>query len=309
MVLSAPHSAAESTLKTSRAFMHLALRALICIKSQQNSEMCDAGKPKYYLNISFVGLCQKLNVVIICIIKVARIGTMVYWGLTSQQQPGSYQGGEMMMMKSVIWWRKPEYPEETTDLRQVTDETFHTYGLCPVRGLNLGRSGVKQSELRRDESGALAHRATAVPSRIGKNSIISTQQMAQFFEIVTKEGIIILYFKIVSHSSRIYSLHCVNLSNSDQLKCLVFLGGSPPPPGIFLEIIRVETSHIGPLILSHAFKNFPLNSPIFVKQKIPFKFPSFFLPGCMMAAILLFLIYFSVSTGGPPSEIIRTGSC
>ena len=68
----------------------------------------------------------------------------------------------MMMMKSVIWWRKPEYPEETTDLRQVTDETFHTYGLCPVRGLNLGRSGVKQSELRRDESGTLAHRATAV---------------------------------------------------------------------------------------------------------------------------------------------------
>ena len=62
----------------------------------------------------------------------------------------------MMMMKSVFWWRKPEYPEETTDLRKVTDETFHTYGLCPVRGLNLGRSGVKQSELRRDESDALA---------------------------------------------------------------------------------------------------------------------------------------------------------
>ena len=33
-----------------------------------------------------------------------------YWGLTPQQQPGSYQGGEMMM-KSVFWWRKPEYPE------------------------------------------------------------------------------------------------------------------------------------------------------------------------------------------------------
>ena len=27
---------------------------------------------------------------------------MVYWGLTPQQQPGSYQGGEMMMMKSVL---------------------------------------------------------------------------------------------------------------------------------------------------------------------------------------------------------------
>ena len=38
-------------------------------------------------------------------------------GLTPQQQPGSYQGGEMMMMmKPVFWWRKPEYPEETTDL-------------------------------------------------------------------------------------------------------------------------------------------------------------------------------------------------
>ena len=47
---------------------------------------------------------------------------LVYWGLTPQQQPGSYQGGEMMM-KSVFWWRKPEYPEETTDLRQLTDET------------------------------------------------------------------------------------------------------------------------------------------------------------------------------------------
>ena len=70
----------------------------------------------------------------------------------------------MMTMKSVFWWRKPEYPEETTDLRYVIDETFHTYGLCSVRGLNLGRSGVKQSELRRDESDALAHRATAVPS-------------------------------------------------------------------------------------------------------------------------------------------------
>ena len=89
---------------------------------------------------------------------------LVYWGLTPQQQPGSYQGGEMVRMKSVFWWRKPEYPEETTDLRQVTDETFHTHGLCPVRGLNLGRSGVKQSGLRRDESDALAHRATAAPN-------------------------------------------------------------------------------------------------------------------------------------------------
>ena len=72
---------------------------------------------------------------------------LVYWGLTPQQQPGSYQGGEMRM-NSVFWWSKLEYPEETTDLRQVINVTFHTCGLCPGWGLNLGRSGVKQSELR-----------------------------------------------------------------------------------------------------------------------------------------------------------------
>ena len=64
---------------------------------------------------------------------------MVYWGLTPQQQTGSYGGGEMMM-KSVFWWRKREYQEETTDLRQVTDETFHRYGICTASALPPRRS-------------------------------------------------------------------------------------------------------------------------------------------------------------------------
>ena len=51
---------------------------------------------------------------------------LVYWGLTPQQQPGPYQGGEMMM-KSVFWWRKPEYPEETTDLRTAEGEGWDVY--------------------------------------------------------------------------------------------------------------------------------------------------------------------------------------
>ena len=63
----------------------------------------------------------------LCICMYMRVCGLVFWGLTPQQQPGSYQGGKMMMMKSVFWWRKPEYPEETTDIWQVTDETFHTY--------------------------------------------------------------------------------------------------------------------------------------------------------------------------------------
>ena len=66
----------------------------------------------------------------------AKVG-LVFRGLTPQQQPGSYQGGEMMM-KSVFWWRKPEHPEETTDLRQVTDETFSHIRPLPSPGIELG---------------------------------------------------------------------------------------------------------------------------------------------------------------------------
>ena len=64
---------------------------------------------------------------------------LVYWGLTPQQQPGSYQGGEMMIMKSVFWWRKPEYPEETTDLRQVTDDL---YGIVYSIGYDMVWHGI-----------------------------------------------------------------------------------------------------------------------------------------------------------------------
>ena len=42
------------------------------------------------------------------------------WGASDGEgvdQVEGGQGGEMMMMKSVFWWRKPDYPEETTDLR------------------------------------------------------------------------------------------------------------------------------------------------------------------------------------------------
>ena len=59
-----------------------------------------------------------------------------------------------MMMKSVIWWRKPEYPEETTDLRQVTDETENQIGNDRVRRVVLApiRSPVFNEEIGQDSS-------------------------------------------------------------------------------------------------------------------------------------------------------------
>ena len=48
--------------------------------------------------------------------EVAGVFFCFYWDLSPRQQPGSYQGSVMMMMKSVFWSRKPEYPEERTPM-------------------------------------------------------------------------------------------------------------------------------------------------------------------------------------------------
>ena len=54
----------------------------------------------------------------------------------------------LVMMKCQFdWWRKPEYPEETTDLRQATlMKVSHIYDPCLVPVPNPGCSGVKPRE-------------------------------------------------------------------------------------------------------------------------------------------------------------------
>ena len=59
---------------------------------------------------------------------------LIYRGLTAQQQPGSYQGGEMMMMKSVFWWENYLIYIRSYDRSQHKMESYFS-------GLKTGNSG------------------------------------------------------------------------------------------------------------------------------------------------------------------------
>ena len=56
-------------------------------------------------------------------------------GLTPRQQPGSCSGEMMMMKYPFYWWRNLEHPEETTDLRQITDKLSNIRACAHVQAV------------------------------------------------------------------------------------------------------------------------------------------------------------------------------